>query len=347
MCETWFAILCFMLTVFALLDGWNMGAGIVLHLVGRNDAQRRLVVATLGPYWSWHEVWLIAFGGILFVAFPIALATALSGFYFAVMLLLWSLILRGMALEIGGHLTDPLWRSFWDGIFTLGSVLMALLIGVGLGNLVRGVPLADAGEYFWMPLFTNFRATGHVGLLDWYTMLTGIFMVATFGAHGAAYVALKAIGAVNTQATDVARRLWLVSGALLLVVSISTVILRPQFFGGMIANPWSWPGFVMILVGGLSLLRGLVVRAEVRTFFGGCGLIAGLCLCGAAGTYPILLYSTLNPAASLTAPQASVNASLGTALVWWPVSLILVVAYFVILMRVYRGKVAAPEVHHS
>ncbi len=345
MCETWFAILCFMLAVFALLDGWNIGAGIVHHAVGRNPAQRRLIVAALGPYWSWHEVWLIAFGGVLFVAFPIALAVTLSGFYLAIMMLLWSLILRGVALEIGGHLTDPLWRSFWDGIFTLGSVLMALLIGVGLGNLVRGVPLATAGGIFWMPLFTDFTAHGQVGLLDWYTLLTGAFTVAALGAHGAAYLALKTTGPVHDQATQVARRLWLLTALLLMAVSVGTGELRPALFTGMLTNPIGWLGLAVIAAGGVTLLLGLLREREQATFLGGCAQIAGLFICGGAGTYPVILHSTLDPAASLTAPQAAINASLGTALVWWPLSLVLVVTYFAYLMRTYAGKVHAPEEH--
>ncbi len=345
MCEIWFAILCFMLAVFALLDGWNIGAGIVHHAVGHDDAQRRLIVAALGPYWSWHEVWLIAFGGVLFVAFPIALAVTLSGFYLAIMLLLWSLILRGMALEIGGHLTDPLWRTFWDGVFTLGSVLMALLIGVGLGNLVRGVPQATSGGTFWMPLFTDFTARGHVGLLDWSTVLTGAFTVAALGAHGAAYIALKTDGPVHVQATQVARRLWLITALLLVAVSVGTVVLRPALFTGMLTNPVGWFGILVIVIGGVTLLRGLLRTREQATFLGGCALIAGLFICGGAGTYPVILHSTLDPAASLTAPQAAINASLGTALVWWPLSFILVVAYFTYLMRTYAGKVHPPEEH--
>ena len=337
--ETWFAILVFMLTVFALLDGWNIGAGIVHHLVGRDDAQRRTVVAALGPYWSWHEVWLIAFGGVLFVAFPVALATALPGFYLAVMMLLWSLVLRGMALEIGGHLKDPLWRSFWDGVFTLGSTLLALLIGVGLGNLVRGVPLAKAGEGFWMPLFTDFTGYGQVGLLDWYTVLTGGFTVAALGAHGASYLALKTTGPVNRQATIVTRRLWLLTAVLLVAVTAGTVLLRPELFSGMLANPVAWAGAVVLLGGGGALLFGLLTGHEPPTFLGGCALIAGLFICGGAGTYPVMLHSTLDPAASLTAAQAAVNTSPGTALVWWPLSLVLVVVYFTIFMRVYAGKV--------
>ncbi len=345
MCEIWFAIVCFMLTVFALLDGWNIGAGIVHHAVGRDDAQRRLIIAALGPYWSWHEVWLIGFGGVLFAAFPIALAVALSGFYLAVMMLLWALILRGMALEISGHLTDPMWRSFWDGVFTFGSVLLALLIGIGLGNVVRGVPLATSGGTFWMPLFTDFSPRGHVGLLDWFTVLTGVFTVAALGAHGAAYIALKTTGAVHARAAQVARRMWLLTACLLVAVSIATSVLRPSLFAHMLTNPVGWFGLAVILSGGVTLVRGLLVVREQATFIGGCALIAGLFICGGAGTYPEMLHSTIDSTASLTAPQASINASLGIALVWWSVSLIFVVAYFIYIMRTYAGKVHAADEH--
>ena len=347
MLETWFAILCFMLTVFAVLDGWNIGAGVVHHLIARNDAERRLVIASLGPYWSWHEVWLVSFGGVLFVAFPVALAVTLPGFYLAIMMLLWSLVLRGMAVEVAGHLRNPLWRSFWDGIFTLSSVLLALLLGVGLGNVVRGVPLATAGGDFWMPLFTDFSAHGQVGLLDWYTLLTGAFTVAAFGAHGAAYVAFKTDGPVHQQATWWARRLWVLAAILLVAVTVGTLALRAQLFSSMLTAGAGWIGLAVLLVGGGILLRGLLRNHAQFTFFGGCALIAALFICGAAGTYPVLLHSALDPAASLTASQGAVNASLGTALLWWPVSLVLVIAYFVFFMRVYAGKVAPPVEHQD
>ena len=347
MIETWFAILCFMLTVFVVLDGWNIGAGIVHHLIARNDSERRLVIASLGPYWSWHEVWLVSFGGVLFVAFPVALATTLPGFYLAIMMLLWSLILRGMAVEIGGHLCDPLWRSFWDVVFTLSSGLLALLIGVGLGNLIRGVPLGTAGGDFWMPLFTNFSPYGQVGLIDWYTLLTGAFTVAALGAHGAAYVALKTTGPVNRQATTWAKRLWLLTVILLFAVTIGTAALRMELFTGMLSNPFCWFGGGLVVVGGITLLRGLLNVHEQQTFFGGCALIIALFMCGAAGSYPIMLHSTLDPAASLTASQAAINASLGTALLWWPLSLILAITYFMLFMRVYAGKVQQPIEHYD
>src|SRR6516225_1885909 len=140
MVETWYAILWLMLTAYIVLDGRNFGAGALHLIVAKTGAECRQVVAAIGPLWSWHEVWLIAAGGVLLTAFPRFLATAFAAYYLALFLVLWSLILRGVALEVGGHIDDRLWQTFWDFVFALSNILLAVLFGVALGNVVRGVP---------------------------------------------------------------------------------------------------------------------------------------------------------------------------------------------------------------
>ena len=136
----WFAIVSAMLAVYAVLDGFDFGVGILHRLVARTDEERRTVLAAIGPIWDGNEVWLIAAGGVLFVAFPRVYATAFSGFYLALMIVLWLLILRGVAIEFRSHQDNPLWREFWDTIFSVASALLAVVFGATLGNLVRGVP---------------------------------------------------------------------------------------------------------------------------------------------------------------------------------------------------------------
>src|SRR5271169_5412358 len=174
MIETWYGIVSFMLIVYVVLDGRNFGAGMLHWLVAKTPAERRQVIAAIGPLWSWHEVWLLSFGGTMFAVFPNVLASAFSGYYLALFLILWCFILRGMSIEVGGHINDRLWQGFWDFVFVFSNFLLAVLFGAAAGNVARGVPL-DANGDFSMAFFTNFRVQGQVGLLDWYTLSVAIF----------------------------------------------------------------------------------------------------------------------------------------------------------------------------
>src|SRR5271167_5210199 len=168
----WFAIVSAMLAVYAVLDGFDFGVGVVHRLVAKTDEERRTVLAAIGPVWDGNEVWLVAAGGVLFMAFPRVYSAAFSGFYLALMIVLWLLILRGIAIESRSHQENPLWREFWDTTFSLSSAVLAVVLGAALGNVVRGVPL-DATGFFAMPLFTDFQPGAHPGVFDWYTVLAG------------------------------------------------------------------------------------------------------------------------------------------------------------------------------
>jgi cytochrome d ubiquinol oxidase subunit II len=158
--------------IFVVLDGFDFGAG-ALHLwVARSDRERREVLAAIGPLWDGNEVWLLATGTGLFLAFPRVLGSALSGFYLAIFMVIWVLILRGLGIELRSHVGDPMWRGFWDAVLAFASTLAPLLFGAALGNVVRGVPL-DRSGWFSLPLFTDFRVSRSRGVLDWYTVLIG------------------------------------------------------------------------------------------------------------------------------------------------------------------------------
>ena len=188
MATAWFAIIAVMLTVYVVLDGFDLGAGVVHLFVAKNDDVRRAVLAASGPVWDGNEVWLIASAGILVFAFPKAYAAAFSGFYLPLMMALWLLVLRGVSIEFRSHHENPLWRSFWDGVFAAASIALTIVLGVALGNVVRGVPLTGEG-YFSAPLFTSFGAGGaELGAIDWYTGLVGLFALFALGAHGALYL---------------------------------------------------------------------------------------------------------------------------------------------------------------
>ena len=199
MIEFWFGVTAVMLAAYVILDGFDLGAGALHLFVARTDAERRQVLAAIGPFWDGNEVWLLALGGVLFVAFPHVLASGLSGFYFAIFLVLWSLMLRAVSLEFRSHLESRLWRAAWDTVFCVVSAVLPVLFGVALGNLLRGVPL-DTSGWFAISLFTDFSASDPVGLLDWYTVLVGVFALVALLAHGALFLAWKTDQIVQARA---------------------------------------------------------------------------------------------------------------------------------------------------
>jgi len=339
MVELWFALLCFMLTMFVVLDGWDIGAGVLHFVVAKNDPERRQVIAAIGPLWSWHEVWLVAAGGTFVLAFPELMAVSFSGFYLALWMVLWSFVLRGISIEVGGHLHDSLWRSAWDFVFAVSNLLLAILFGAALGNVIRGVPV-DASGAFSMSLFTDFTARGRVGILDWYTVSVAIFTTVLLAAHGATYLRLKTVGPVHQRSARLARLLWVAVALLFVVVSIATEVVRPELFQSMLQRPLAWVALLVIGVSVWALLTGLWGTAEGKAFAGSCGVIAGLLAGAAASLFPVVLHSTLNPEYSMTAyAGATAERGLRIALFWWPVAVALALTYFFVIMRIYAGKV--------
>jgi len=337
MADLWYAILCVMLVGFAVLDGFTIGAGALHLLAARPGAERREVVAAIGPLWSWHEVWLIAAGGVLFVAFPKVLAASFAGYYLALMMLLWCLILRGMALEVGGHVDDPMWRTFWDAVLGLSSVVLAILLGAALGNVVRGVPLGPDGS-FSMALFSNFRTTGNVGLLDWYTLSTAVFTLVALSAHGATYLAYRATGAVHERSVTFARALWAGVGALLPVITIESWVVRPDLFIGMAGRPLAWVAILLVIGGTAAVFTGIRTGAFGRATAGSAAFLAGLLGAAAVSVYPVLLYPTLPGGEALTVENASSGRyGLGVAIFWWPVAMAATLLYAWVVIRWYRG----------
>jgi cytochrome d ubiquinol oxidase subunit II len=343
MIETWYAILSFMLVMFIVLEGFDIGAGMLQHVVGKTEAERRLVIAAIGPLWSWHEVWLVSFGGVLFVAFPNILAVSFSGFYLAFFLLLWSLILRGISLEVSGHIAEPMWRTAWNFIFVAANLLLAILIGAALGNVVRGVPLGVDGK-FSLAFFTDFSPYGNVGILDWFTVSVAVFVLVTFAAHGANALVLKTEGPVHDRSLRLARQLWKIVLVLLAIVTLETWRVRPELFSGMTHKPFAWLGLALVIGGLVTVFTGLSGRRELRAVIGSSLFIAGLMIAGAASVFPIMLRSTLAPENSLSAyDSAAAGHGLVIALVWWPVSLTFAIGYFLFIYRHYMGKVKPAE----
>src|ERR687897_3008605 len=194
-----------MLTMYVLLDGFDLGAGAIHTFIAKSDEERRLVLKSIGPVWDGNEVWIIAAGGTLFFAFPLLYASGFSGFYLPLIIVLWLLMIRGLSIELRGHIGNPLWASFWDAMFFIGSALLAIFYGAALGNVVRGVPLNEGG-YFFQPLWTDFSPfSANPGILDWYTVLIGLLALTTLVVHGANFVAVKTEDELNARSRAISR----------------------------------------------------------------------------------------------------------------------------------------------
>lgn len=339
MISLWFFIAALSLITYAVMDGFDLGSGALHLLVAKEDAERRTVFAAIGPYWDGNEVWLLASAGVLFVAFPPVLAAAFSGFYLALFLVLWSLILRGASIEFRSHVGDPLWRAFFDVLFSGGSALLALLFGVVLGNLVRGVPLDETGQ-FSLSFFTSFSPRGTVGLFDWYTLSVGVLSLVTLSAHGATFLLHKTTGEVAARSRTMALRLWPTAATLFVLVTVETALLRPELFTAIAHRPLALIAVALGLGGGGVLGHGLLRGLQGRAFVGSCVMLYGLLGSAAAALYPVMLPSTIATTSGLTAFSAATDGyGLRTALWWWPPAFALTTFYFVLAFRRHRGKV--------
>ena len=340
MIAAWYVIASFMLIVYVILDGRNFGAGMLHWIVARTPEERRQVIAAMGPLWSWHEVWLAAFGGVLVAVFPRLMASAFAGYYLALFLILWGLILRGVSIEVGGHIDDRLWQGFWDFVFVFANFLLAILFGAAAGNVARGVPLDAAGN-FSMAFFTDFRPRGYVGLLDWYTVSVAVFAAVILAAHGATYLTLKTEGPVHDRSRALTKSLWTAVAPLLIVVSIESWIVRPELSGQALGNPLCWVGVLVIVAAAIALISGLRDQREMRAFLGSNFLLVGMLATGSAAIFPVMLHSTLAPENALSAYAVAASPrSLLLAAVWWPMGFGLAAVYAVFISRRYAGKVS-------
>jgi cytochrome d ubiquinol oxidase subunit II len=310
--EIWYAIVVFMLTAYVVLDGFDFGAGALHWFVARNDVERREVLAAIGPFWDGNEVWLLAAGGALLVGFPRVLASGVSGFYFAIFLVLWSLILRGISMEFGATCATPSGAS--PGFFfSCASVLLPVFFGAALGNLLRGLPLTAEGwfELDLSPISRRGRRSGsrlvHV--------LVGVFALAALAAHGGTFLVWKTSGAVQARSRAAAMRLYGAVAVLWPIVTLATMRVNAGFLPALFARPLSWLLALVALAGLVAVFRGLRGGRDLTAFLGSCAFLAGLSVATAVGVFPVMLRAIGDPALSLTADNAGGDpAGLKTAL---------------------------------
>jgi cytochrome d ubiquinol oxidase subunit II len=340
----WFMLVAVMIAVYVVLDGFDLGAGIVQLLVARTDRERRQVLRSIGPVWDGNEVWLLAGGGTLYFAFPALYASSFSGFYLPLMMVLWLLILRGISIEFRNHIDSLVWKPFWDVVFGGASALLAIFFGAALGNVVRGVPLDGANEFF-LPLWTNFGIGREVGILDWYTVLAAVAAFATLMVHGALWVALKTDGELEQRARKVARAGWWGLLPLIVAITWSSFAIQPRLSASFGARPWGYL-FPLLAVAGLIGMR-VIQRRGLAPFLCSSLFIVGMLTSAAFGLYPYVLPSNTDPRLGLTVYNAAAAPyGLKVGLAWFIPGMLLTTGYFVYTYRSFAGKVSLEEEGH-
>jgi cytochrome bd ubiquinol oxidase subunit II len=339
----WFICVALMIAMYVLLDGFDLGAGAIHLFAARNDRERRTIIRAIGPVWDGNEVWLIAAGGTLFFAFPALYASGFSGFYLPLIMVLWFLMIRGLSIELRGHIKDPMWTSFWDVMFFIGSALLAIFFGAALGNVVRGVPLDRSGNFF-QPLWTDFSPFSQTpGILDWYTILIGLLAFTTLVVHGSNFIAVKNEDELNARSRRISRIFTLAVAALTALATLATFWVSPWMLQGFNERPY---GYVLPLVAIAGLIGMIFFNFrgdERKVFLSSSAYIIGMLSSTVFGVYPRVL-PAVNPENSLTIQNAAASDySQAVGLVWWSIGMVFAAIYFVVIYRLFRGKVRAED----
>jgi len=325
----WFFIVGGLFTGYAMLDGFDLGVG-VLHLFVKKDEHRRQMLNAIGPVWDGNEVWLVVGGGALMGAFPEAYATVFSGFYLPFIVLLFTLIFRAVAIEFRSKESWGWWRQLWDVAFSLGSVLSALIIGVAMGNIVQGVPLDADHE---LP-YREFN------LLNPYALALGVTTVLLFAMHGAIYILLKTEGEIQALV-----RGWIpyLVGAFLaayVIFNVWTLVHVPYVWTTAIARPWIFGVAVLGLLAVLNIPRELYKGREFIAFLFSCAGMGLMMATFGLTYYPYMVLSTPHPEYSLDVYNAaSTQKTLGILLLIAGIGVPLVLAYTISIYYIFRGKV--------
>jgi cytochrome bd ubiquinol oxidase subunit II len=339
----WFWIVALMLIAYVVLDGFDLGVGIVYLLVAKTEQERLDALRAIGPVWDGNEVWLLAAGGTLFFAFPLLYASAFSGFYLPLMIVLWLLILRGISIELRSHSHDPVLRTFFDGLFSLSSTFLAIFFGAALANVIRGVPIGS-DDYFFLPLWTNWRTGPHPGILDWYTLIGAVLALLALGLHGSLYLALKTEGDLEQRALSQARKLWPAVLAVTLLSLPATVLARPNSLQNYRTHPMAFLAPVVVIASLAIVFVALRRSAVLIAFLGSCFYLAAMLAGAAAGLFPALLPSVGNQGRDVTISRALAGPhTLRVGLVWWSFGILLALMYFSIVYWLFRGKVSQQE----
>ncbi len=339
----WFIALSFMLAMYVVLDGFDLGTGVIHLFAAKGDNQRRTVLNAIGPVWDGNEVWLLAAGGILFFAFPKLYASSFSGFYLPLMIVLWLLVGRAVGIELRKHIDNRLWKSFWDVVFSLSSLLLAVFFGAAMGNVIRGVPL-QADGFFFEPLWTTFTVVPEAGILDWFTVLMGLVSLSVLTAHGANFISMKTHDELQLRArkySSVAN--WAVlATSILALISVSAI--KPEAWSNYSQHAWGYVFPFLGLAGMIGMISFRIRKNDTWAFLSSSAFIIGMLSATAFGLYPEVLPASTNPEYTLTIYNTKAGEyGLQIGLIWWVIGIMLTIGYFVYLFYSFRGKIRVTE----
>ncbi|SHJ58471.1 cytochrome d ubiquinol oxidase subunit II [Reichenbachiella agariperforans] len=350
----WYIIIAIVLSIFFILDGYDFGTGIIHLFFAKEEKDKVVIAKAAGLFWDSNEVWLVAGGGLLFMAFPTFYASVFSGFYLPLILVLWFIIFRAIGLELRGQFDYPIWKSIWDKSFGISSLLMALFFGVGLGNIVRGVNLGGVengvstyeAHYFFLPLWnSSFSPSGtHPGVIDWFTIIIGIIAVVTLAIHGANWIRLKTNSSINEKLKSIVSRLTWVLIALTIFSLAVWHVINPRPFGNFADNP-------MFLIFPLLYLAGIAGQFFAPTYWwkfcSSSMIIVGGITSSLASIFPVILPSTNTLNDSLTIYNTTTSAyGLSVAAGWMIIGIILLAVYTIVQKKLLGGKIDDMDYGH-
>ncbi len=325
----WFILVGVLFTGYAVLDGFDLGVG-VLHLFVKEDRDRRVFLNAIGPIWDGNEVWLVTGGGALFAAFPEVYATVFSGFYLAFMLLLVALIFRAVAIEFRSKISVPEWRNFWDVSFGLSSLASGFLVGVAMGNIAWGIPLGADREY----------AGTFLGLLNPYSLLLGMTTVALFVMHGSIYIVLKTEGSLQDRLRGWIKNTMILFILCYIITTMATLLYVPHMIETIRSHPFLFVVPFASVLAIANIPRNISKGLEFRAFLSSCAALVSLMALFGIGMYPNLVFSSPSPENSLTIYNAASSVkTLKIMTLIAAVGMPLVVGYTASIYWVFRGKV--------
>jgi len=353
----WYLIIALVLAIFFILDGYNFGVGIIHLFLAKTEKDKELITKSAGLFWDFNEVWLVAGGGMLFMAFPTFYASVFSGFYLPLIIVLWLIVFRAIGLEFRGQFNFQMWKDIWDTSFGVSSLLLALFFGIALGNVVRGVNLggvengisAYEPHYFFLPLWdSSFSPLSETpGIIDWFTIIIGLIAVLTLAIHGANWIILKTNSSINNQLKMVIFKLTILLAVLTIVSLLVWQLVNPNSLDNFIDKPY-------LIIFPLIYFSGLVglffikrFKKEVYGFIASTLVIVGGITSSLASLFPVILPSTHDQNESLTIYNTSASEyGLSVALGWGIIGFILVIVYIIVQKRLLSGKIDKMDYGH-
>jgi cytochrome d ubiquinol oxidase subunit II len=329
----WFFLWGLLWAVYFMTDGFDLGIGALMPFLGKTEDDKRVMATSMGPLWDGNEVWLLTAGGVTFAAFPQVYAVMFSSLYSALMLILFALILRGVAFEFRSKVDSDSWRKIWDVCIFIGSAAPALLFGVAFANIFRGIPI-DQNGIFQGNLFT---------LLNPYGLLGGVLFLTIFLVHGSLWLSIKSPGDLHQRAVSTANKLWPVLLVVAVIFLASSFYATP-LYNNYLNNPLL---FAVILVTVLALLGikvFLIKQAYFKAWFSSALTIVGATFYGVIGLYPNMFPSNIDAAYSLTAHNsASSPLTLKIMLLVVVIFVPIVLAYQIWAYHLFKGKVTEED----